>query len=223
LIKREKISDFKLKKIILHFCVDIEASKAAIVTGINRNTINAYYHHFRSIIAGNQVQLMGSLKLPASDNLVVGSFEDLLAQIKSKVIRKQMSGYPVYGLFEQGGQVFCEIIYNKAIADIDGDQLVEGKAEMPYSKGFQRNYQAILFGKFPRLISIEKFVQTQKKSSSKEFTIQSFWSFSKRRMGKFNGISKHFYYHLKECEWRWKKKENEMTAQLYNLVKKKST
>lgn len=31
--------------------------------------------------------------------------------------------------------------------------------------------------------------------------IESFWSFTKRRLVKFNGVSKNFYKHLKECEW----------------------
>ena len=34
--------------------------------------------------------------------------------------------------------------------------------------------------------------------------IESFWSFTKRRLAKFNGVSKNFEWHLKECEWRWK-------------------
>jgi transposase-like protein len=34
--------------------------------------------------------------------------------------------------------------------------------------------------------------------------IESFWSYAKRRLQKFNGVSKEtFYLHLKECEWRF--------------------
>lgn len=34
--------------------------------------------------------------------------------------------------------------------------------------------------------------------------IESFWSWVKRRMNKFNGIHKeYFHLHLKECEWRF--------------------
>lgn len=38
MIKYAKISDYKIKKIVKHFCVDIEASKTSELTGINRNT-----------------------------------------------------------------------------------------------------------------------------------------------------------------------------------------
>ncbi|MCB1329858.1 MAG: IS1595 family transposase, partial [Maritimibacter sp.] len=32
--------------------------------------------------------------------------------------------------------------------------------------------------------------------------IESFWSFTKRRLAKFNGTRANFELHLKECEWR---------------------
>lgn len=45
--------------------------------------------------------------------------------------------------------------------------------------------------------------------------IESFWSFTKRRLRKFNGLSKAtFDLHLKECEWRWKKDDQQLRAEL---------
>jgi transposase len=39
--------------------------------------------------------------------------------------------------------------------------------------------------------------------------IESFWSFTKRRMAKFNGLSDEtFYLHLKESQWRWNHKHD---------------
>lgn len=41
--------------------------------------------------------------------------------------------------------------------------------------------------------------------------IENFWAFSKQRLSKFHGISrKNFYYHLKECEFRYNKKHDMM-------------
>lgn len=47
---RAKISTYKIKKIIKHFCVDIHVSKTAELLGINRNTINHWYNIFRRAI-----------------------------------------------------------------------------------------------------------------------------------------------------------------------------
>lgn len=50
--------------------------------------------------------------------------------------------------------------------------------------------------------------------------IESFWSFTKRRLAKFNGVKKYFDLHLKECEWRWKKTQKEMENELWKLLLK---
>ena len=50
--------------------------------------------------------------------------------------------------------------------------------------------------------------------------IESFWSFAKRRLIKFNGISKHtFYLHLKETEFRFNYRKENLTEKLLYLFK----
>lgn len=50
--------------------------------------------------------------------------------------------------------------------------------------------------------------------------IENFWSFTKRRLAKFNGVKVNFNYHLKECEWRYKKKPEQLNQELIVLLKK---
>ncbi|AEE88037.1 Transposase [Francisella cf. novicida Fx1] len=51
--------------------------------------------------------------------------------------------------------------------------------------------------------------------------IESFWSFSKRRLAKFNGLSDDkFVLHLKECEFRWNNKDNDLYKIMLTLVRK---
>jgi len=68
--KHSKISKYFVKKIIFHFCVDIEASKRAILTGINRNTINCHFKMFREAIYLKQKynfeKLFGQVELDES-------------------------------------------------------------------------------------------------------------------------------------------------------------
>ena len=45
--------------------------------------------------------------------------------------------------------------------------------------------------------------------------IESFWSFCKRRMAKFNGIdSDKFHLHLKECEFRYNYRNFELAKRV---------
>jgi len=51
--------------------------------------------------------------------------------------------------------------------------------------------------------------------------IESFWSFTKRRLRKFNGLAHHtFDLHLKECEWRWKRKPNTLRKNLEHVLRR---
>lgn len=48
--------------------------------------------------------------------------------------------------------------------------------------------------------------------------VESFWSFTKRRLTKFNGIKANFALHLKECEWRWNKNYVELEKNLWPII-----
>lgn len=215
---RKKISDYWLKKIILHFCVDIEASKAAILIGLNRNTINSYYNHFRRLIALHQESILQS-ELDKK-----GSPEPTLSVVqtaglnKGKIDFKKLGQYPVYGLFEQDGHVFADVIHPIIITQMLAVIRDKKSAEIHVGKGFRYNYDALLYGMFPRLAFLSYNKDSQSGLSGNSFTIESFWSFCCRRLYKFNGISRHFYLHLKECEWRWKRSEKELAEQLQKMI-----
>jgi len=49
--------------------------------------------------------------------------------------------------------------------------------------------------------------------------MESFWSFTKRRLNKFNGTKKNFELHLKECEWRWSHSPPDKTQAKKDLEK----
>ena len=48
--------------------------------------------------------------------------------------------------------------------------------------------------------------------------IESFWSFTKRRLYRFNGVRVNFDLHLKECEWRWGKSFDVLFGELKRLL-----
>ena len=49
--------------------------------------------------------------------------------------------------------------------------------------------------------------------------IESFWSFTKRRLAKFNGYTKYFELHLKETEWRWGSDTEDLIDELGKIIK----
>jgi len=55
-LKRAKLSQHRIKKIIECFCLDIIASKTALLLGLNRKTINHWFNQFRLAIYAWQIK-----------------------------------------------------------------------------------------------------------------------------------------------------------------------
>lgn len=53
--------------------------------------------------------------------------------------------------------------------------------------------------------------------SSDTRELKLFWIFCECRLSKFNGVSKYFDLHLKECEWRWR--NDNLEEDLISMVK----
>ena len=210
------LSDYKIKKIMRHFCEDITASKTAVLLGINRNTINRYYTLFRRKIAASTMDRGG---------LFCGEIECDESYFGAKRIRgKRGRGAagktPVFGLLKRGGCVHVEIVQNcskeQLIPIIQGKILEESTV---YTDGWKAYDGLILNGydHYRVFHSKDEFARGKCHVNG----IESFWSFAKRRMAKFNGLTdKHFLLHLKECEFRFNhRRQKDLFQTLWNLWK----
>ena len=115
------LSDYKIKKIMLHFCEDITASQTASLLGINRNTINRYFNLFRRKIAASTL---------AEGKLFSGEIECDESYFGAKRIRgKRGRGAagktPVFGLLKRDGNVYVEIVENCSKASLM--PIIQGK------------------------------------------------------------------------------------------------
>jgi transposase-like protein len=214
------LSDYKIKKIIEIFCVDIPASKAAILLKINRNSINKYYNLFRELIYEKQKQekgkFYGEIELDESyfGAKRVKGFAGKLKRGRGTL--KQ----PVFGIFERDGRVYTEIIPDckkktlqaiilgkislNSVINTDGWRGYNGLVDVGYGKHFRVNHGKNEF-------SNKKGVHVN--------GIESFWSFTKRRLAKFNGVKDNFVLHLKESEWRWNRDCFQLKEELNVLYK----
>lgn len=220
MLTRAKISNYKIKKIIKYFCTDIEASKTAILIGLNRKTINRYYNIFRQIIYQKQVhdflQFVGDIEM---DESYFGATR--IRGCRAKLKRgRGTNKLPVFGIFERHGRVYTEIIPDckkrtlrpiilgkvdiHSIVYTDGWRGYSGLVDVGYDKHFRVNHGENEFSK---------------KNGTHINGIESFWSFVKRRLAKFNGYMINFPLHLKECEWRWNKTIDNMEKELIKLLK----
>lgn len=210
---------YQIKKLVTHFCIDIDASRTALLTGINRNTVNRYFGKFRELIFEKQ---QGDLD----------KFFGIVECDESYFGRKRLRGVnmpqkrgrgtwkqPVFGIFEREGRVYTEIVANNKIPTLR--KVIVGKISVEsivITDGW-RGYNGLVDVGFDRHFRINKKKHFSNKRGVHINGIESFWSFVKRRLQKFNGVKTYFNYHLKECEWRWKKTETEKIDELWKMMK----
>ena len=219
-IKYSKLSDYKIKKILKCFCSDIDATKTAEILGLNRKTINHYYRIFREVIFEKQQQDL---------SLFFGEVELDEAYFGAKRLRgvnmpqKRGRGtwkQAVFGVFERDGRVYTELIPNAKSETLR--KVIRGKVSLEsilFTDGW-RGYSGLLDMGFEKHFRIDKSKSFSNQNGVHINGIESFWSFTKRRLAKFNGVKSTFILHLKECEFRWKKNTEEMEKELWKLLKK---
>jgi transposase-like protein len=134
---------------------------------------------------------------------------------KGRATHKQ----PVFGVYERGGRVYTEIVPDvtkhtligiirgrislESVIHSDKWRAYDGLVDVGYEKHFRVNHSKEYANKKCHINGIE-----------------SFWSFTKRRLEKFNGVKVNFDLHLKECEWRHKKTILQMKQELSNILKR---
>jgi len=221
MVKWAKISTYKLKKIIECFSLDLTATQTCKLLQINRNTINRYYNLFRQLILLNQMDEF---------RIFVGEVEVDESYFGARRIRGQRGKLkrgrgtkkqPVFGIFERNGRVYTEIVPDCKKQTLQSIILgIVDPGTVMYSDGW-RGYSG--------LVSIGYDKHYRVLHSKNEFSkgngvhingIESFWSFTKRRLARFNGVKKNFELHLKECEWRWKRDELYLQEDLGRILKK---
>ena len=213
-----KLSQYKIKKVIKCFCIDIDATKTALLLDINRNTINRWYGIFRQEIYEHQMN---------QKNLLYGSVE----VDESYFGAKRQRGYhgklkrgrgtlkqPVFGIFERQGRVYTEIVPDCTKATLQA--VIKGKVDIDsvlYSDGW-RGYNGLVDVGYAKHFRVNHGSNEFARGNCHINGIESFWSFTKRRLAKFNGVTANFELHLKECEWRWNQEVIDLQRQLWDLI-----
>lgn len=202
-IRYRKLSNYRLKKVLKCFCEDLNATQTARITGINRNTINRYYRIFREKIGLYQESINKGFKgeIELDESYFGGKGKGRRGRGTAKI--------PVFGIFKRNGRVYTQIIRNATKREI-----------RPIIREFVRCGSRVYTDRWRAYdgLVVDGYRHYRINHNQGEFSdnrgnhingIEDFWSFAKRRLRKFNGIrAKDFYFHLKECEFRYNERSN---------------
>jgi transposase-like protein len=219
MFQNSKLSRYKIGKIIECFCIDVDATKTALLLKLNRKTVNRYFLAFRTLIHAYQLsqkeQIVGVVEV---DESFFGP-----ARVRGRPgPRKRGRGtlkQPVFGIYEREGSVYTELVTDCSAKTLQA--IIRGKVSpesVVHSDGW-RGYDGLVDVGFDKHFRINKTKHFANKSVHIN-GIEAFWSFTKRRLSKFNGVKCNFELHLKECEWRYNRTLTQLIKALTLLLAK---
>lgn len=211
-IKRSRLSKGKFRDIVRLYTLDLPVDKIAILTDINRNTINRILLLIRIRIAEECEAASPFQREVEVDESYFGA-----RRVRGIPGRGADHKTPVFGIYDRGEKVNTRIVPNCSICILQ--KIIRGQVELDtiihsdmwkacdglVDIGYKKHFRVRHSGR--------KFARSKTHING----IESFWSYAKRRLAKLHGIPKHtFYLHLKECEFRF----NNRTVDIYKLMLK---
>lgn len=213
--QRSRITEAKFRQLIRCFALDLTASNTAELIGLSVRSTNSIFIKIRHRIAE-----FCEIESPLQG--AVGVDESYLGaqRVRGKRGRGAYGKTIVFGLLKRQGKVYTEIVPDcskqtlqgiirghvdpGSVIHSDGWRGYEGLVDIGYDKHFRVNHGANEFADGERHIN----------------GIESFWSYAKRRLAKFNGVAKHtFYFHLKETEYRFNHRHDNLYLKLLKLLR----
>jgi len=220
---RSRISEAKFREIIKLFSGDLTACQIALFSGVSRMCVNRILKQVRIRVAEfceqESIFKNGEVEM---DESYFGA-----RRIRGRRGRGSYGKTIVFGLKQREGKVYTQVIKNcskkviiplinqrisrSAIVYTDGFKTYDGLVNMGYKKHYRVHH-----GK-------NEFAKKEKKRIRNHINgIENFWGLAKVRLSKFRGMNKDtFYLHLKECEFRFNHRKENLYKLILKLVKNK--
>jgi transposase-like protein len=198
-----------------YFALDLSASDTARLTGISLRSINAIYIKLRWRLAAEceaHAGLSGQIEV---DESYFGP-----RRVRGKRGRGAGGKTIVFGLFKRNGWVSTEIVPDVSKATLQ--RVIRGKVTLDsviHSDGW-RGYHGLVDVGYARHLRVNHSSNEFANRQSHINGVESFWAYAKLRLAKMKGIQRHmFYLHLKETEFRFNHRRDNLYQLLLKLLR----
>jgi transposase-like protein len=214
---RSKISEAKFRELVKLFALNLEATQIAELTGLNRNTVNRILRAIRQRLAEFCKQ-----QSPFSGEIEVDESYFGARRIKGKRGRGAYGKTIVFGVFKRNGKVYTEIVPDCSKATLQA--IIRGKVDpesIIYSDGW-RGYNGLVDVGYGKHLRVDHGRNEFTRGKTHINGIEGFWGFAKSRLTRFRGMNKDtFFLHLKECEFRFNHREQNLYKMVLKIIRNK--
>lgn len=179
-LKRSRISKAKFREILKYFSIDIEATKIAQLTGLNRNTVNRYMLFIRERIAE-----ACEVESPFSGEIEVDESFFGARRVKGKRGRGAFGKTIVFELLKRNGKVYTKIVPNCSRTTLQA--VIRGKVALDstiHSDGW-RGYNGLVDLGYKKHYRVQHGHNEFANNKSHINGIENFWGIAKMRLAKF--------------------------------------
>jgi len=203
-IRKARVTNRQFQLLLREFCLDSTATETAFRVCVNRKTVNRIYHLIRArliVLCEKESRFSGEVEI---DESYFGA-----QRVRGKRGRGARGKTPVIGILKRNGTVYTRPIRNctkEQLLPVIRGKILEGSTI--HTDGWKSYDGLILNGYRHKRVyhSKDEFVRGKSHVNG----IESFWSYTKRRLNKFNGVKKeYFLLYLKESEYRWNHRKQE--------------
>ena len=214
---RSKLSEYQLRRIVKLFTLDLEAAKIAELVDVSRRTVNRYVMAIRKRMAEQcekNAKLSGDIEV---DEAYFGP-----SRIRGKRGRGAGEKTVVFGIFKRNGHVYTEIVPDAKKATLQ--DIIRGKVDpesVIHSDGW-RGYDGLIDLGYEEHVRINHDDDEFSEDDGTHINgIEAFWGTVKTRLSKRKGIrDEYLHLHLKECEFRFNHRDENLYETLLELLRK---
>jgi len=212
-LKSTKFSEIKISAsrwliLIKLFELSVSARKASVEMNMSYKTTLKAFDLMRKAIAE---------ELSKCDEILKGEIELDESYFGGKRKGKRGRGAAgkaiVFGILERGGKVSVKIVKNVTAETLMKETVKKVRRGSIVYTDKLKGYDSLMFSGYKHLNIDHRY----KFKEGKVFIngVEGFWSFSKERLIKYHGISRHkFILYLKEMEWRYNNRNEDLFEML---------
>ena len=210
--RHSRISELKFRSLVRHFAQDLSATDAAQLTGLTRKSATSIFLKIRQRIAEDCLRrspfVTGTIKATESHSCTLC--------VCGRRGCGTATGKPVFTLLVHENRIHTQIIPDCRKAPLRA--IIRGRYvadEVLLNNGWH-GYHGLVDVEYEKPYG----VKNEAAANGTLEEIENFWRFTKGRLEKFNGVSNRtFYLHLKECEWRFNRRDLDLYSELLELLR----